>query len=165
MNYRMATDDDLMQLAELRWDFRMEGGDELPVVSKPEFVEACTSFLKRGLENGYHVYWLAEEGGEIISHIFIHKIDMVPRPCKIHDQFGYITNNYTKPEDRSRGVGSELMKRVIDWAKDEDLELLIVYPSERAVSFYKRAGFYMENDVMELRLREYYSPSWGKGDM
>lgn len=153
-----------MQLAELRWDFRMEGGDEVPAVSKSVFVDACTSFLKRGLGNGYHVYWLAEEGGEIVSHIFIHKIDMIPRPCKIHDQFGYITNNYTRPEYRNRGVGSELMKSVVGWAKDEDLELLIVYPSERAVSFYRRAGFYTENDVMELRLREYYSPDRSRGD-
>src|SRR4051812_5794049 len=165
MNYHIATEDDLTQLAVLRWDFRMEGGDELPVVSKAEFVEVCTSFLKRGLENGYHIYWLAEEDGEIISHIFIHQIDMVPRPCKLHDQFGYITNNYTKPEYRNRGVGFELMRRVIDWAKDEDLELLIVYPSERAVGFYERAGFYSENDVMELRLREYYSPDWFRDKM
>jgi hypothetical protein len=63
MNYRMATDEDLMQLAELRRDFRMEGGDELPAVSKPEFVEVCGSFLERGLESGRHVYRLADEDG------------------------------------------------------------------------------------------------------
>ncbi len=89
------------------------------------------------------------------SHIFVHKIELIPRPCKIRDHFGYLTNNYTKPACRNRGIGSELMQRVKDWAKDEDLELLIVYPSEEAVTFYERAGFYSENDVMELRLREY----------
>jgi GNAT superfamily N-acetyltransferase len=162
MKYRMATGEDLTQLAELRWDFRMEGGDELPAVSKEEFIAACTDFLKRGLASGYHVYWIAEKNGEIVSQIFVHKIDMVPRPCKIRDQFGYITNNYTKPPYRNKGSGSELMKSVLAWAKAEDLELLIVYPSERAVSFYRRAGFDMENDVMELRLREYYSPNWSR---
>jgi GNAT superfamily N-acetyltransferase len=155
MNYRTGTVEDLTQLAELRWDFRMEGGDELPAVSKSEFIEACTSFLKRGLESGYHVYWLAEQDGEIVSHIFVHKIELIPRPCKIRDHFGYLTNNYTKPAYRNKGIGSELMQKVKDWAKDEDLELLIVYPSEEAVTFYERAGFYSENDVMELRLREY----------
>lgn len=93
MNYRTATIEDLRQLSDLRWDFRMEDGDELPVVSKAEFIEACTLFLEKGLKNGYHTFWLAEENGEIVSHIFIHKIDMIPRPCKINDQFGYITNN------------------------------------------------------------------------
>jgi GNAT superfamily N-acetyltransferase len=152
--YRIATEQDLTQLAHLRWDFRMEGG-EIPVVGKDEFIETCTSFLKRGLESRYQVYWVAEESDEIISQIFVHKIDMVPRPCKIDEQFGYVTNNYTKPAYRNKGIGSKLMRRVIEWAKDENLELLIVYPSEEAVTFYERAGFYAENDVMELRLREY----------
>ena len=160
MNYRLATVQDLMQLAELRWDFRMEDGDERPAVSRTEFIKACISFLKRGLENGYHICWLAEENGEIVSHIFVHKIDMVPRPCKIHDQFGYITNNYTKPAYRNKGIGSELMKTVVNWAQEEDLELLIVYPSERAEGFYRRAGFKVENEVMELRLRDFYSLDW-----
>ncbi len=53
-----------------------------------------------------------------------------------------------------------LLSKVIEWAKAEDLELLIVYPSERAISFYERAGFTAENDVMELTLRDYYSEEW-----
>jgi hypothetical protein len=52
------------------------------------------------------------------------------------------------------------MKTVVNWAQEEDLELLIVYPSERAEGFYRRAGFYMENEVMELRLRDFYSSDW-----
>jgi len=162
MQYRMATEKDLVQLAELRWDFRGEGGTEQPGVNRKVFIEVCSEFLKRGLESGYHTYWIAEQAGEIISQVFIHRVDLVPRPCKIRDQFGYITHNYTRPAYRSKGIGSELMRRVKQWARDEDLELLIVYPSEEAVTFYERAGFRAENDVMELKLREYYSPSWSK---
>lgn len=155
MNYRTARVEDLSQLAELRWDFRMESGDEIPVVSKSEFIDSCTSFLKYRLENKSYVGWIAEDDGEIVAHIFVHKIDLVPRPCKIHDQFGYITNNYTKPEYRRKGIGSQLMAKVLDWAKDEDLELLIVYPSEQAVSYYSAAGFHPDSEIMEFRLREY----------
>lgn len=155
MNYRRAEIEDLAQLAEMRWDFRMEDGDEPSTVGKPEFVEACVSFLRRGLENGFYVYWLAETKGEIVAHIFVHKIELVPRPCKIYDRFGYLTNNYTKPAYRNQGIGSKLLQAVTAWASEEDLELLIVYPSEQAVSFYERAGFNAENEVLELRLREY----------
>ena len=88
----------------------------------------------------------------------------MPRPCKIQDQFGYITNNYTKPAYRNKGIGSELMRSVKRWARDEDLELLIVYPSEEAVKFYERTGFCADNDVMELKLREYYSPTWSESE-
>ncbi len=107
--------------------------------------------------SGFQIYWLAEDEGEIGAQIFVHRIDLVPRPCKVQDQFGYITNNYTKPAYRGQGIGSKLMEYVTQGAKNEDFELLIVYPSEEAVSYYERAGFTSENDVMELELRAYYS--------
>jgi ribosomal protein S18 acetylase RimI-like enzyme len=109
MKYRMATERDFPQLAQLRWDFRHEDGSEQSVVSQDEFIEACIAFLKRSLESGYHTYWVAEHADEIIAHIFVHKIDLVPRPCKVQDQFGYITNNYTKPAYRNQGIGAALM--------------------------------------------------------
>lgn len=162
MNFRIAQKSDFEQLANLRWDFRMESDEEKAAMSKEKFIERCVEFFEKKADGNHHFYWIAEEEGEIISQIFVHTIDMIPRPCKIEDQFGYITNNYTKPEYRSRGIGTKLLKKVIEWAKSEDLELLIVYPSERAQKFYERSGFKMENEVMELTLREYYSEDWIK---
>jgi GNAT superfamily N-acetyltransferase len=164
MEFRLSTAADLRQLAQLRWDFRMEDGDELPVVSKEEFLIACEEFLKRGLADGSRAYWVAEDNGEIIAHIFVQKVDMVPRPCKLHDQFGFVTNNYTAPPHRNKGIDSQLMQRVKQWAKEQDLELLITWPSEDAMTFYERAGFKMENEIMELPLREYYAASWARDD-
>lgn len=46
--------------------------------------------------------------------------------------------------------------------KEQDPELLIVWPGEEAVSFYERAGFQVDNEIMELRFREYYSSSWAR---
>lgn len=157
----MAARKDLIQLAELRWEFRVEDGAEQPVVDQEAFVEACSAFLQQGLASGYHTHWIAEQDGGIVSHLLVHRIDLVPRPCKLKDQIGIITNNYTRPAYRGLGIGSELIKRVKRWAMDEDLELLIVYPSDEAVTFYERAGFSAQNDVMELKLRPYYSPTWG----
>ena len=160
MRYRLATKQDLLQLAQMRWDFRNEDGEEKPVVRRNDFLKACVKFLDQGLDNGYHTYWLAEKEDQIIAHIFIHRIDLVPRPCKLKDQFGYITNNYTQPKYRNQGIGSKLMNHVKKWAEEEDYELLIVYPSDESVSFYERAGFVGENDVMQLVIRDYYSSSW-----
>lgn len=160
MKYRLATKQDLLQLAQLRWDFRNEDGEEKPVVSRNEFLKECVKFLDQGLDSGYHIYWLVEKEDQIIAHIFIHRIDLVPRPCKLKDQFGCITNNYTQPEYRNQGIGSKLMDHVKKWAEEEDYELLIVYPSDDSVSFYERAGFVEENDVMQLVIRDYYSSSW-----
>ena len=154
MDFRLAKEADFEQLAHLRWDWRAED-NEIPAVSKEEFIRAFVQFLKQGLEAGSRAYWIAETEGEIVSHIFIQKIDLVPRPCRLQDQCGSVTNNYTKPNYRGQGIGSELMRHVKAWAKAQDFEVLISWPSDEAVRFYERAGFKKENDIVELKLRDY----------
>jgi GNAT superfamily N-acetyltransferase len=154
MDYVIASKEDLPELARLRWEFRAEE-DETPALSQPAFIQACTDFLERGLQTGNWIYWVAKEGNEIVSHLFIHTIKPVPRPCRPDDRFGYLTNVYTRPEFRNRGVGTELMKQARRWAEEAGLELVIVSPSEESKRFYRRAGFREETDFMQLRLREY----------
>jgi len=154
MDYGIASPEDVPKLARLRWDFRAEEG-ETAAVSENEFIRLCADFLDRGIRSGDWVYWVAREGGEIVSHIFINTIRPVPRPCNTNDRFGYITNVYTRPEYRNKGIGTELMKRAIKWAEDGGLELMIVSPSEEALAFYKRAGFSQDTEFIQLRLKDY----------
>lgn len=156
LEYRVASESDLKRLAELRWQFRTDEDEEKPRHTQNEFILECERFLREGLSSGTQAYWLAIENDEIVSHVFVHRIPMIPRPCKIRDFFGYITNAYTLPRMRGEGIGAALMKRVIEWAQSEDLELLIVWPSDQAIPFYQRLGFDSENDVMQLTLRPYY---------
>lgn len=153
MIYRTATEKDFPQLAEMRWDFRQESGEEIAIVEKAEFIENCLEFLQK--ESANYTYWLAENDGEIVSHIFVHRIKLVPRPCRIEDSFAYLTNTYTKPAFRGKGIGAELLRKVIEWAKGEDFELLLVYPSEESVNFYRRSGFENDDEVLKLVLRNY----------
>lgn len=154
MNYRIAEVEDFERLAELRWEFRAEGG-EVPLLDKSEFISRCVAFFESASKSGFHTFWVAETDGEIIGNLFVHRVDLIPRPCRVEDAFGYVTNNYVVPSYRGRGTGRALIEKVREWAENEDLELLIVYPSERAESLYKSLGFTPDNDVLELRLREY----------
>jgi GNAT superfamily N-acetyltransferase len=152
---RPATQEDAPALAQLRWDARAEDGSEVPAVDRVSFLAECSEFFRRGMAGGSQAYWIAELQGSIVAHVAVHRIDLIPRPVKIVDQFGVITENYTQPALRNQGIGSLLLKHVIDWAANQDYELLIVYPSERAVPFYERHGFQHSGEVMELRLRPY----------
>ncbi|MBO0797263.1 MAG: GNAT family N-acetyltransferase [Blastocatellia bacterium] len=153
MNYRTAGEGDLRVLAEMRWDFRTEGVSSHPPISKTAFIEACVAFLERGLTAGRWIYWVAESEGKIVSHIFIQRIETVPNPDRLEDEYGYVTNVYTKPAYRGVGIGAELMLRAKQWAERENLETLIVWPSEESVSFYERAGFTPQNDMLECKIR------------
>jgi len=155
MIYRLAEEKDLPQLAEMRWDFQTEENAETPTVEKSLFLENCVEYLRRSLTRGDWAFWIAEENGAIAAQMFVHTIESVPRPARLENFWGYLTNVYTKPVFRNRGIGAELLRRVKSWAIEHDFELLIVSPSDDSVNFYKRAGFSRETDFYQLRLREF----------
>lgn len=154
MIFRKAEMKDIKELAEIRWDFQYDPQDGKLEVPKIEFISYFADFLKENFESGDWICWIAEESGQIISQIFIKKIRKLPKPKRLKDEYGYVTNVYTKPEFRNRGIGKQLMAKVKEWAIEEDLEILIVWPSQKSISFYKDMGFSSENEIMELILRE-----------
>jgi len=150
---RTAKKEDFPFLAEMRWDFRQESGAEIATVGKAEFIETCIDFLAD--QAHFYTYWVAEIDGEIVSHIFVNEVKLVPRPCRVSDSFAYLTNVYTKPDFRQRGIGAKLLNAVIEWSKTKDFEILLVYPSENSVNFYKRSGFQSDDEILKFVLRDY----------
>ena len=155
MDFRIATESDLDVLAQMRWDFRVEESPDTPVHDRQTFLEACTAFLRQGLASQRWIYWVAVCDDVIVSHIFVQRIAKVPKPNRLDDGFGYVTNVYTKPACRGQGIGSELMAHVVEWAQAQDLECLLVGPSDASVHFYERAGFRWNEDLMEYSVRPY----------
>lgn len=154
IHFRTAELVDIQQLAQLRWDFRA-GDGEVPTVSFEAFVDAYGRWFRDGLDAGKRVHWVADDSGVIVATATVVLVEMVPRPCRVHDQFGYLTDTYTVPEYRNQALGTKLIQRVIEWAKERDLELLLVWPSERARSFYARLGFTSAGSPDTLILRPF----------
>ncbi|HEX8262479.1 MAG TPA: GNAT family N-acetyltransferase [Allosphingosinicella sp.] len=154
ISFRQAQARDIPRLAELRWQMRMEGG-EAPGDGREAFIRACAAFYERTMAPGLQTHFVAEQDGRIVATVSLHEVEMLPRPGRIEDRFGCITNNFSEPGARGRRIASALLGHVVGHAEANDLELLIVWPSERAVPFYERLGFQWENEVMELRLRDY----------
>jgi GNAT superfamily N-acetyltransferase len=154
MDYRLATEKDLTQLVEMRWDFRTEYIVPEGAMSKADFMAGCLDIFRRGLAEGRWVVWVAEEDGCIVSHAFVQRIEKLPSLKALQRQYGYVSNVYTRPAYRGQGIGAELMKRVEEWAQQQDFEFLLLWPSQRAIPFYERNGFSRSTQVMEYHLQE-----------
>ena len=155
MIYRMATEADADELAQMRWDFRLEEAPRTTVHDQASFLKACAAFLQEGLREQRWTYWVAQYDSQIVSHIYIQRIPKVPKSNKLDDALGYVTNVYTRPTYRGQGIGTQLMTHVLAWATEQDLESLIVWPSETSVRFYERAGFRGSTDMLEYSVRPY----------
>ena len=154
MIYRLALPNDADELAEMRWDFRLEEAPGATKHSKAEFLIACADFLRQGFTCGWSC-WVAEDDANhlIVSHIFIFAIPKIPKPNALYENFGYVTNVYTRPAYRNQGIGTQLMAHVTAWAKQQNFENLIVWPSERSVPFYGRAGFVQDAEALSFEVR------------
>jgi GNAT superfamily N-acetyltransferase len=58
-----------------------------------------------------------------------------------------IINVFTEPEWRREGVALLLLQRIIDWARAERLDRLVLHASEAGRSLYERLGFVGTNEM------------------
>jgi ribosomal protein S18 acetylase RimI-like enzyme len=149
MNIRLAEAKDIKQLIRMRWDTTIEFDESKKIESFDDFEKECHSFLENALNNGQWFIWVAEENAKLISHIYIEIIDKVPRPGRITYPFAYMTNVYTVPEFRNKGVGSKLLSSINSWIKESKYEFVIVWPSDEAINYYKKNGYVHCKEPME----------------
>jgi GNAT superfamily N-acetyltransferase len=145
--FRTATAADLPALAAMRRTFTFED-PEPSATPRDDFEQAFEEIVGEGIASGRWTIWLAEADGEIVSHVYVGLIEKIPRPTRENRWIGYVTNVYTRPEQRGRGVGAALLEQVTSWASHVDVELLVVWPSEESVGFYESAGFASRRDPL-----------------
>ena len=52
-----------------------------------------------------------------------------------------IQNVFTEPDWRRRGLAALLIKRIIDWTRQEGIDSLVLHASDEGRAFYERLGF------------------------
>jgi GNAT superfamily N-acetyltransferase len=143
---RQATPDDLVELAELRREFTYE--DTPPGEPRADYGDAFTAIVGGGLRDGSWICWVAEVSCWIVAHAFVAVVQKIPRPVEGPRSIGYLTNVYTRPSFRGKGLGGELLDAVTSWAQATGIELLVVWPSEDSVPLYRRHGFELRDEPL-----------------
>jgi GNAT superfamily N-acetyltransferase len=152
VSFRRAVVDDAGVLARLRWDgadVEQTGGGQI----SPEFAVGFEKFVRAAVEGEEWLIWVAERDGRVIGHAYVVVVGMVPRPGRLVRKWGFVSGLYVEPEERGKGVGSGLVLRGVEWAKEEGLDFLLLSAEEGSVALYERAGFVSSADLLELELR------------
>lgn len=142
-----AVESDADELAQLRLDYSREGeGEQTPVPS--DFLESLAQQIRGELSDGSSVIWVARRPHGIVSVAWVKLIRKALWPSAPSAWWGYVTNVYTVPTVRGRGIGAQLMRALMRWAEHEHLEFLILWPSERSLSWYRRLGFVRDPEAL-----------------
>lgn len=145
---RPATPGDARTLSELRWEFR--AGREAPVETREAFVDRCAAWMARELAGQAWRAWVALDSDRIIGQVWVNLIHKVPNPVGERDRHAYLSNLYVQPFARG-GVGTTLLETVLEWAAANGVDRIVLWPSERSVTLYRRYHFSRDADVMELK--------------
>ena len=148
MIHRLATVKDVNCLARLFWEHTDEFESRNPA-DKETFVSECAENIKQRLDKDLFC-WVVENDECIVAHANIIVAQKIPRPGKIVRRWGRLSTVRTIPEFRNQGVGGKLMETIKEWCREQGFEELLVGPSEKSVTFYERAGFKNDNEIMEL---------------
>jgi GNAT superfamily N-acetyltransferase len=137
---RFASQADAMQLAELRWlsrgvkEQQLEHIDAFALRFSTWFASALTS-------KSWHVAVSEEQGSMLSGCMFLREVETVPVPGHKARAWGYVTHAFVREPSRNQGIGARLLDLLVGRARELRLHELQVWPSNRAVALYARAGF------------------------
>ena len=138
---RFATLDDLSQLVELRILMQREVNPANSVNIDPGYPKAITQYLVQGMTNGSYFSAVASIDGKLIS---ANGLVIYNKPPSINGgtgRVGFISNVYTRPEWRGRGIASNLMELIVSFAKESRLDKLHLGATDSGIGVYERVGF------------------------
>jgi GNAT superfamily N-acetyltransferase len=138
---RPAQPGDVDELVQMRSDFTFEDLEKTTAAATSGYEEACRAFLADAIPSDRWQIWVAEVEHQLVAHAFVALVDKVPRPIRENARIAYLTNVYTRPAFRSHGIGAAVIRRAQQAAREADVELMIVWPSDESVEFYEREGF------------------------
>lgn len=152
MIFRRHRPQDFEQIATLRWHLKTEG---LPLETLPDQRDFTKSYLaqlrdQQKLEQTIH--WVLETAAGVEGVMTVRLVAKETSLSGQNRRWGYLTNVYIADVHRNNGHGSALLQKVITWAKKSEIEFLLVWPSDRSITFYRRVGFEGSGDPLTLNL-------------
>ena len=139
---RIAEAADGPALAALRraWTAEQHGA-----VDDAEFEARFLDWYER--EFTRRVSWLAEVDGAAVGMMNLAIFERMPQPGRDVGTWGYLANAFVLEAHRDRGIGSQLLRALLDHADGQRYVRVVLRPSQRAIPFYRRLGFAADQDL------------------
>jgi GNAT superfamily N-acetyltransferase len=146
---REAGAQDAAALADLR--FRWQAVEEGRVgLDGAAYADVISRWMAE--HRSTHRAFVAERDGGAVAMAWLAVVDRVPSPAAMVRRAGMLQSVFVRGDRRGDGVGSALVRHVIEVARAAGYSYLMVHPSERSVAFYERLGFAAAERELELRL-------------
>ena len=148
ITYRKLTEEDLDTFIALRIrQLREEGATE-----DLDLTDALRDYYRRHLGDGTFVSWQALDGARIVGTSGMSFAEKPPYFGCPSGRIGLLSSMYTAPDHRRRGIGKELLGRVVREARDYGCGAVQITASDMGVLLYTDFGFQKNGNFMQYRL-------------
>jgi len=150
ITYRKAFLSDAEKLAEIRSNLLIELNHILSEADRIIVEQITLKYFKKAFYDNTFVSWIALDNEEIIATSGL-SFSIVPPLLQIPDgKVAYIMNMFTFPSYRNRGIGTELLNRIVEEAKQLGYKKITLNASEMGKPLYEKYGFKDVHNAMVL---------------
>ncbi len=116
-----------------------------------ELLQASASELAVLLGDGSYRGWLAVAERRVLAGVGVHIKPQLPRIS--HEgrlatgPVPLAVNVYTEPDCRRRGIARALMMTMMEWAKAQGFDRLLLHASDAGLQLYRSLGFRPTNEM------------------
>jgi GNAT superfamily N-acetyltransferase len=148
---RQATVSDAAIVARHRVNMFCNMGQVPTQALADELLQASTGELAVLLRDGSYRGWLAVEQTRVLAGVGVHIKPLLPRVS--HEgvvatgPVPLAVNVYTEPDCRRRGIARALMMTMMDWAKTQGFDRLLLHASDAGLPLYRSLGFLPTNEM------------------
>lgn len=151
--YRDAVFSDLKQLVALRVLMQTEVNSAKAPQIPANFVPSCDEYFSKSMTDSSYYSAVAELDGRLVSTNGLVIYQKPPALGSMGGLVGYVTNVFTLPEHRGKGIAGNLMKLLIQFAKNNKVAKLHLGTTSSGKHVYEKAGFKpVVFEALELRL-------------
>jgi GNAT superfamily N-acetyltransferase len=140
IEYRKAEMSDIDILSELRVYFLYEG-KEVYEKEKSSLLENIRLYFHNAMTNNSFIAWIAFDNGKIIATSGLTVFVLPPNRGCPNGKTAYISNMYTIPEYRCKGIATKLFSLTVDEAKRHGCSKILLSATDMGRPIYQKYGF------------------------
>lgn len=156
MIFETAQKSDIPQLTQLRIDFLKVDHSDMSEETEKTLKANITAFFEKHL-NKDSVVFIARDDviddsagdtlGKIVSTAILNIIEKPANTSYIHGRVGEVNSVYTIPEYRRRGIALQIIKNLVEYSKENQIDRVDLKATKMGAPVYLKAGFEITEDT------------------
>ena len=138
--FDMAVKDDISELVRLRIEYIIDDFGSISEYERQCMEDQLPGYFDRRLGKEL-IAFVARTEGRLIATAYLLIIEKPANPSFLNGLDGEVLSVYTETEYRGKGICTQLMKNLIEYARENKLCRIDLKATDEGYPVYKKAGF------------------------